>query len=78
MSIENRLRRLEQSSSTFSQFEAPDLKSMSNRELREYLEELGKHRVQIGKYKGKRLGELSSEQINEYEQELLSLKRMGL
>lgn len=78
MSIENRLRRLEQSSSTFSQFEAPDLKSMSNRELREYLEELGKHRVTMGKYKGKRLSELSNEQINEHKQELLSLKRMSL
>lgn len=78
MNIENRLKRLEQSSSRFSQFEKRDLKSMSNQELREYIEELGKHRVTIGKYKGKRLGELSSEQINEYEQELLSLKRMSI
>lgn len=78
MSLENRLKRLEQSSSRFSQFEKRDLKSMSNQELKEYIEELGKHRVTIGKYKGKKLSELSSKQIEEYEQELLSMKRTGL
>lgn len=78
MSVETRLRMLEQSKARVKHFQSVDLSKLSNKELKEYIEELESHKITTGRYRGKRIRDLSDQQLKEYEQELLAMQRMGL
>lgn len=76
INIKSRLKRLEQKEVTplNAWWFGVDIKKLTNRELLEYIEKLSKERIDIGKYKGKQLKDLSNEQLEEYRKELLAMK----
>jgi len=73
MNLHSRLAKLEQKQ--INQFISVDVTKMSNQELNNYIEELGQTRIITGKYKGRKLGELSNQQLCDYEEELLRLEK---
>lgn len=72
ISIKSRLKRLEQRQ--INPTTTIDLTKLSNQQLIAYHDEVGKHKITTGIYKGRKLKDLSNQELAAYKKELLAMK----